>query len=260
MIRCENIRKSFSGSQVLGGVSFCLAEGEFVSILGPNGCGKSTLLKILCGMDSADSGTLYGVEKLKSSIGYVHQDFRRSLFPWRTAAENILFPLHVRGVSKKECQQKLGKLVESFCPQFNLYRPVFTLSGGEAQNVSLLRALIVEPKVLLLDEPFSALDLENTLRLRELLVQVCQKQQLSTVLVSHDIEEAVYLADRVLFLSRKPSFLEAEYKVSFPRPRNRTVLVSTEFAEAKQQVLDIFTMSSHCFPEPKLPASKRGNA
>jgi NitT/TauT family transport system ATP-binding protein len=239
MIAFSSIHKSYGSHVVLDDLSFTIQTGEFVTLFGPNGCGKSTLMNILAGLDKNFKGTIQSDLTLEGQIGFVFQDYRRSLMPWLSVAENILLPLQLRGVSPQDQQQKLNGLLERVKINFSLSQHVFTLSGGQAQMVSLLRALIIDPKILILDEPFSALDYERTLELRQTIMEVAKDFELTVLFISHDLDEALYLGDRVVFLTRKPTHIADILDVNFSRPRAIDVLGSSEFAALKLKALKL---------------------
>jgi NitT/TauT family transport system ATP-binding protein len=243
MIASSSIHKSYGSHIVLDDLSFTIQTGEFVTLFGPNGCGKSTLMNILAGLDTNYTGSIQSDIALEGQIGFVFQDYRRSLMPWLSVAENILLPLQLRGVSPQDQQQKLNGLLERVKINFSLSQHVFTLSGGQAQMVSLLRALIIDPKILILDEPFSALDYERTLELRQTIMEVAKDFELTVLFISHDLDEALYLGDRVVFLTRKPTHIADILDVNFSRPRAIDVLGSSEFAALKLKALKLLHLN-----------------
>ncbi len=239
MIELRGVTKSFGKRRVLDAVSFRIERGECLSLFGPNGCGKSTLLNILCGLESLEQGLLIGARSLGGRIGFVSQDYRASLLPWLNVEQNIVFPLRLKRASAVFVQRRLREVLELLPIDFDLHQRVTTLSGGQAQTVSLLRALIIQPELLILDEPFSALDYVTTVRLRETLMRVTTELRLTTVLVSHDPEEALYLGDRVLFLSSRPTRVIHELALSWTRPRTLDLLATHSFAERKMKAIEI---------------------
>lgn len=240
MISFQAIHRAYGENIVLDDISFDVNKGEFITLFGPNGCGKSTLMNILTGVDQQDGGMIEGAKELNGQIGFVFQDYRRTLLPWCTGAKNVLLPLQLRGVSKKEQKVRLAALVEKLKPDFDLEQPIFTLSGGQAQMISLMRALIIEPKLLILDEPFSALDYGRTLAWRQTIMNVARDFNLTTLFVSHDLDEALYLGDRVVFLTRKPTHVQEILPVPFSRPREPDLLGMPEFAALKLKALRVF--------------------
>ena len=239
-IRC--LSKRFQGAVIYDGFDLDIARGEFLSIFGPNGCGKSTLINIVAGLVPADAGTIrFGGKELRDTkIGYVFQNYREALFPWLRSIDNIEYPLKIAGLPKPERRAKVERLVAHLGVKIDLNRYPYELSGGQQQLVSIMRALVVEPEVLFLDEPFSALDYEMTLFMREQLQRIFMDTRTTTVLVSHDLEEAVYLADRVLLLSRRPARIADFPRVTTPRPRGDETLSEAGFVAIKRHCLEVF--------------------
>ncbi len=241
-ITVRRLSKTFGGASVYERFDVDIARGEFVSIFGPNGCGKSTLINLIAGLIPVDGGEiLFGGKTLASTkIGYVFQNYREALFPWLTAWNNIEYPLKLMKLDPAERRARVERLVSRLGIKIDLARYPYELSGGQQQLVSILRALVVEPEVLFLDEPFSALDYEMTLFMRETLQRLFLETRTTTVLVSHDLEEAVYLADRVLLLSRRPARIADDVPMPLPRPRTDETLSDADFVRLKSHCLDIF--------------------
>jgi NitT/TauT family transport system ATP-binding protein len=244
MISFQAVRRIYGTQLVLDRISFDVAKGEFITLFGPNGCGKSTLMNILSGVDQPSAGQIAGIESIKGQIGFVFQDYRRTLLPWRSGAKNIRLPLQLRGIPKKQQKVMLAALIEKLKPDFDLKQPIFTLSGGQAQMIGLMRALIIQPKLLILDEPFSALDYARTLAWRQTIIHVARDFDLTTLFISHDLDEALYLGDRVVFLTNKPTQVKDILSVPFARPRNPDLLGTAEFAAQKLKALHIFQTCS----------------
>ena len=200
-----------------------------MSVFGPNGCGKSTLINMIAGLIPADAGEILFDGKPLSQIkfGYVFQNYREALFPWLRSLENIEYPLKLMGMPKAERRARVERLVAHLGVKIDLTKYPYLLSGGQQQLVSIMRALVVEPEILFLDEPFSALDYEMTLFMREQLQRIF-------------LEEAVYLADRVLLLSRHPARIADYVHYQTPRPRNDETLSHPDFVTTKAHCLEIF--------------------
>jgi len=241
-ITIRGLSKRFQGAVIYDNFDFDIPRGRFLSIFGPNGCGKSTLINIVAGLIPADAGTiLFGGKTLKETkIGYVFQNYREALFPWLRSIDNIEYPLKLAKLPKAERDAKVERLVTHLGVKIDLKRYPYELSGGQQQLVSIMRALVVEPEVLFLDEPFSALDYEMTLFMREQLQRIFLETGTTTVLVSHDLEEAVYLADRVLLLSRRPARVADFPVIEMARPRNDETLSDPAFVAVKGHCLEVF--------------------
>ena len=173
-------------------------------------------------------------------FGYVFQNYREALFPWMRAFDNIDYPLKLMKVPKAERDARVEKLVAHLGVKIDLKLYPYQMSGGQQQLVSIMRALVVEPEILFLDEPFSALDYEMTLFMREQLQRIFMETGTTTVLVSHDLEEAVYLADRILLLSRHPARVADFARYDAPRPRTDATLSDADFVSTKAHCLEIF--------------------
>jgi NitT/TauT family transport system ATP-binding protein len=197
---------------------------------------------MISGLMPMDEGeVLYdGKTIAETRISYVFQNYREALFPWLRSIDNIHYPLKLMGVPKLERDKRIESLIADFGIKIDLNAYPYQLSGGQQQAVSIIRALVRNPDVLFLDEPFSALDYEMTLLMREKLQVVFEKTGTTMVLVSHDLEEAVQMADKVLLLSRRPTKVAALVENNLPRPRDANVLVSNEFVDLRRQCLDIF--------------------
>ena len=231
-LRVEGLGKSYERKEgwnrrrtlrVFENISFSVGEGEFVSIIGPSGCGKSTLLNLAAGLDAATAGTVYVDGRQVSGPGLdrgvVFQEF--ALFPWLTVLGNVGFGLQSKGMSASDRQAASQRYVNLVgLSGFETYHPS-RLSGGMRQRVGLARALAVEPAVLLMDEPFGALDAQTRESMQHALADIWQTTRKTVLFITHDIREAIYLSDRVLVLSGRPSTLSLELGIDLPRPRNR---------------------------------------
>jgi ABC-type nitrate/sulfonate/bicarbonate transport system ATPase subunit len=242
LLVCD-VKKSFPAPEnplsrrlVLEGVSFSLAAGELVSLVGPSGCGKSTLLRLIAGLDSVDAGDLLvGSDPItapNAERGLVFQD--PNLFPWLTVRRNIQSGLVARGVlqEKKQEVDQFMRLVglEAFA---NVYP--HHLSGGMAQRAALARALINHPKVLLLDEPLGALDAFTRMRMQDEVLRLWQTRRTTMLLVTHDIDEAIYMSDRIMIMTPRPGRIERTIKVDLGRPRQRD---SADFLRLRSDILN----------------------
>jgi NitT/TauT family transport system ATP-binding protein len=242
LLTVRGLSKKFQGATIYQDFSIDLPLGKFVSVFGPNGCGKSTFINMISGLLPMDSGeVLYDGQTIKDTrISYVFQNYREALFPWLRAVDNIHYPLKVLGVARQERDRRVEKLLADFDVPFDLNAYPYTLSGGQQQTVSILRALVTEPEVLFLDEPFSALDYEMTLFMRERLQKIFMKLKTTMLLVSHDLEEAIQLADKVVLLTRRPTRVAEIVDVELPWPRNLDVTTGDAFIALKRHCLDRF--------------------
>jgi ABC-type nitrate/sulfonate/bicarbonate transport system ATPase subunit len=247
-LRIVNISKDFPASEnpqsrqfALQDVSFSVAAGELVSLVGPSGCGKSTLLRLIAGLDVPSSGELWmGRELLtgpSARRGLVFQD--PSLFPWMTVRRNIQAGLVARGVLQEKRREvdEFVRLVglEGFADSFPHH-----LSGGMAQRAALARALINHPMVLLLDEPLGALDAFTRMRLQDEVLLLWETRGTTMLLVTHDIDEAIYMSDRILIMTARPGRIEQCINVPLPRPRQRN---SPEFLKLRSQILELLHLA-----------------
>jgi NitT/TauT family transport system ATP-binding protein len=241
-VTIRGLSKRFADTAIYNNFDFDIPRGELISVFGPNGCGKSTLINMIAGLFPVDAGEILfdGQPISRIRFGYVFQNYREALFPWLRAFDNIAYPLKLMGVSKVERTARVERLVDHLGVKIDLALYPYQLSGGQQQLVSIMRALIVEPEILFLDEPFSALDYEMTLFMREQLQRVFMETATTTVLVSHDLEEAVYLSDRILLLSRHPARAVEFVAYDAPRPRTLATMSEAGFIGTKAHCLDVF--------------------
>jgi NitT/TauT family transport system ATP-binding protein len=241
-IEIQGLCKSFGGQVLYEDFSLTLPNNQITSVFGPNGCGKSTLINMVSGLLPFDKGQVLinGKPIRRARIGYVFQNYRDALFPWMSAFNNIAYPLRVKGVPDKECRDRVQQMIDNFNIRLDLKRYPYSFSGGQQQLISILRALVAEPEVLFLDEPFSALDFEMTLFVRDKLQEIFMATQVPMLMVVHNLEEAVYLADTILLLSKRPTHLVEAVRFDAPRPRTPDTLSSPEFIETSRHCLEIF--------------------
>ena len=230
-IEINQLNKSFTESkQILKDISFSVQKGEVVSILGPSGCGKSTILRLLANLETQNSGTA----ECKGELSFVFQ--QPLLLDWRTALANVTMPLEIKGIDKSTAQQKAKDALTLTGLGENLYQYPEELSGGMKMRVSLARALVTEPEVMLLDEPFAALDEMTRELLNEELIELNHQKSLTLLLVTHNIFEAVYMSDRIIILSNTPASIRDIIEVDLPKPRKMSERGSPEFAKIVGQV------------------------
>ena len=215
-----------------------IRDGEFICILGPSGCGKTTLLRIIAGLESPTTGKVLidgtAIDRPNPKMGMIFQDY--SLYPWRTVNENIAFGLELRGVGKDQRDEIAERYIAlAGLSGFGNSYP-YELSGGMRQRVAVVRALAVDPTVLLMDEPFGALDAQTRNRLQHDLLEIWDKTKKTILFVTHSVDEAVFLADRIVVLTPRPGHVCETIEIDQPRPRDRT---SVEFAKVRRYVLDL---------------------
>ena len=242
VITIRGLTKSFNDTVIYDKFDLDLPQGEFISIFGPNGCGKSTLINMISGLMPVDAGQVLfdGQTIQETRLSYVFQNYRDALFPWLRAIDNIHYPLKLMGLSRRERDQRVEQLLADFGVKIDLNSYPYMLSGGQQQTVSILRALVTNPEVLFLDEPFSALDYEMTLFMREQLQRMFMKTKTTTLLVSHDLEEAVQLANHVLLLTRRPTRVADFVDIDLPWPRNTESVIDPRFVALKSHCLAVF--------------------
>jgi NitT/TauT family transport system ATP-binding protein len=217
--------------EAVKGVSLQVQPGEFVSLIGPSGCGKSTLLNAVAGFTDIDAGALLldgaPIEGPGSDRGVVFQQY--SLFPWMTVRKNVEFGLKMKGISQSQRETQARTLLGlTGLLAFENHYPS-QLSGGMKQRVGIVRALATSPQVLLMDEPFGALDSQTRSVMQEILTNMWQRLRLSVLFITHDIEEAIFLSDRIYVMTARPGRVKAELKVPLPRPRKPEMMESPEF-------------------------------
>lgn len=222
----------------LENVSVDINQNEFVSLVGPSGCGKSTLLKIIGGLLSPTSGNVEiegtAVKGPVDNIGFVFQS--ATLFPWRTVEDNILLPIDVKHLSRSEYSQRAKDLI-SFAGLAGFENKFpFELSGGMQQRVSIVRALIHDPKIILMDEPFGALDAITREQMGLELLRIWQAQRITTLFVTHDIAEAIFLSDRVFTMSPRPGKIIRSIDIQLPRPREPAMMAEKQFLEHQMEI------------------------
>jgi NitT/TauT family transport system ATP-binding protein len=210
---------------VIDGLSFAVRPAELVCIVGPSGCGKTTLLRCAAGLLAPSDGTvaLEGerVGGVPDDIAMVFQDYSRSLFPWLRVGRNVDFPLARRSLGKRERAERVRESLAAVGLEEVADRYPWQLSGGMQQRVAIARALAYRPRLLLMDEPFASVDAQTRADLEDLVLEVRDRFQMTVLFVTHDIDESVYLGDRVLVLSRSPATLLAEIPVPLPHPRDQ---------------------------------------
>ena len=242
MLNLKHISKIFDSNphtvQVISNLTLSISEGEFVALVGPSGCGKTTLLKMVAGLVSPTLGEIAldgkPVAKPGSERGMVFQDF--SLFPWLTARENIAFGLSERGVHKQTKEKIVNHYLRiTKLEKFASFYPR-NLSGGMQQRVAIARVLANNPKILLMDEPFGSLDAQSRARMQEFLTALWKKEHKTILFVTHDVGEAIFLADTVYIATARPLQIKQKIAIPFARPRSRALKQSRDFFECETRV------------------------
>ena len=242
-VRLEGVSKSFRQGgrtlSVLEEVSLSLSPGEFISVIGPSGCGKSTLLNIIAGLEEPTVGTVRlsgdGAGRRLGHVGYMHQ--KDLLLPWRTVLDNAILGLEVQGVRRAEARRRALDLTERFgLGGFEHHYP-FALSGGMRQRAAFLRTMLTERSLILLDEPFGALDALTRSQMQEWLLDLWEGSGKSIILVTHDVDEALFLSDRVYVLTARPGRVKLVLETPLPRPRRYELVTQEPFIALKTELL-----------------------
>ncbi len=235
----QRLGQEWGGLLVLDGVSFSVAPREFVSVLGPSGCGKTTLARIVTGIEPADGGDVLLDGALAGPPGadrcLVFQNY--GLFPWRTVLQNVCLGLEIQGMPRRQRERQAREYIELVgLTGFEKHFP-HQISGGMQQRTGLARALSTQPRLLLMDEPFGAVDAQMRTLLQDELLRICALTRMTVLFVTHSVEEAIYLSDRILIFSARPGRLVAEVQVDLPKPRHEFDARSDpRFAEARREV------------------------
>ncbi|CAG9168998.1 ABC transporter ATP-binding protein [Cupriavidus pinatubonensis] len=227
-------------TQALLPVDFEVRDNDFVTILGPSGCGKSTLLRIVAGLDTPTGGTVLldgqPVSGPGADRGMVFQSY--TLFPWLTIDQNVRFGLRERGMSEAEQRERSDFFIQRVGLRGFEHHYPKQLSGGMQQRTAIARALANDPKILLLDEPFGALDNQTRVLMQELLLGIWEASRKTVLFVTHDIDEAIFMANRVAVFSARPGRIKSEIAVDFPHPRHYTIKTSPEFSALKARLTE----------------------
>jgi ABC-type nitrate/sulfonate/bicarbonate transport system ATPase subunit len=241
-VECQRVSKEFAGRHgvlALANIDLALGEGEFAAVLGPSGCGKSTLLNIIAGFEQASSGSVcfYGKPIIKPGLDRAVVFQEPALFPWLTVWENVIFSPKVNGLKKAE----YGSEARGFLDLVGLSRFVGhypdQLSGGMKQRVGIARALLMKPRMFLMDEPFGSLDAQTRLEMQELLLGVWERYKRLVLFITHDIEEAIFLSDVVYVLTSRPGTVRSRIPIHLERPRSIDMLTRPEFAELRREIM-----------------------
>jgi len=254
MIRCRGVARSFALGRrtiaALGPVDLDVAGGDFVCVVGPSGCGKSTLLRIIAGLLNPSAGVVElaagGTDRLATAM--VFQD--GAVYPWKTVTANVRLGLDLAGVPRAEGNRRAGEWIARLgLGEFASAYPA-VLSGGMRQRVAIARALVVAPEVLLMDEPFAALDAQLRLLLQEELLDLWERDRRTVVFVTHSVEEAILLGSRVVVLSAGPGRVVGDFAVPFDRPRSHSLRTSREFGELEAGIWALLRREIAAVPVP----------
>lgn len=246
-IRVDGVYKTFDREstesvEVLSDVSFTVADGETVGLVGPNGCGKSTLLNIVSGIESASQGriVLANSGSAGEKLGYMYQDYAETLLPWRTSVGNVSFAFECLGIRRAKAKEKARECLRNYQLEVPWDRYIYQLSSGQQQKVALAMVLAQGPRNILLDEPFSAFDQEARLAVQRSVTEFVKRTDTAGLVVTHDLDEALFVSDRVFVLSERPASIVGEFSIGFEHPRERRIVATDEFGTVRQRVLKCF--------------------
>lgn len=243
------------GNRVLDDLNFEVPRGQFLSIVGPSGAGKTTLLRCLTGLLRPTEGQVLidgqAISGPSAKMSVVFQEYTRSLMPWLSVAENVELALEARGVSKAERRSHAGEALGTVGLADAVDRFPWQLSGGMQQRVAIARAMVTKPEVLVMDEPFASIDAQTKMDLEDLIMTLQQTSKTTVLFVTHDIDESVYLADRVLVLTKNPCRVQADLSIDLARPRDQVVTRSEEtFLAARAEILGLIRASQSKVASP----------
>lgn len=243
VLSVDGVSKTFVASDgghvpALVGASLDVRDGEFVSVIGPSGCGKSTLFQIIGGLLASDGGSVrvdgHAINGAHRDIGMVFQE--ESTFPWRTVLENVVFPLELAGIAKPQREEKARRFIRLVGLEGFDQRYPDELSGGMRQRTAIARTLAAEPRILLMDEPFAALDEQTRMVLGEDLSELLERTRKTIVFVTHSLAEAVFLSDRIFVFTARPAHLKSVVAVEEPHPRQPSFMTSDKFNELRNRL------------------------
>ena len=231
----KNVSKSFESMEILKDITIKVKEGELVSILGPSGSGKSTIFNILTNIIKADSGEA----SVNGSLSYMYQ--KDMMVPWKKVIDNIGIPLVFKGNSKKDSRNEVLKHIEEFGLKGFEYKYPYQLSGGMKQRANFLKTYLTSNDIMLLDEPFGALDSITRRKMQRWLMDLTKEMNSTILFITHDIEEAILLSNRIYIISEKPAVIKGEVIVDLPKERNDEIVTSDKFIEIKKEILSLMS-------------------
>jgi sulfonate transport system ATP-binding protein len=240
LVWLSNVGKVYLSSQgdrrILSNISLTIQKGEAIALMGANGIGKSTLARIIAGVDDDFDGKIERAGNQSSQARMIFQDFRASLLPWLSIERNIEFPLMLKGLPSNERHEMIRAIMARAPDRLDLSTPISKLSGGQAQLVCILRALVVSPNLLICDEPFSAVDYPARIKLRALLASMCHTSKIALIFVTHSIEDAMFLADRILILGGRPGSIVHEVPVGQSTSRDENWLDNSDNIQLRRML------------------------
>lgn len=239
VLKVDNVSKSFAGEEIIQNISLELHEGEIVSLLGVSGGGKTTLFNIISGLSQPDEGAVYlNEENITGKPGTVSYMLQKDLLlPYRNILDNVALPLIIQGMNKTDARKKASDYFAEFGLEGTEHKYPSEISGGMRQRAALLRTYLFSEKVALLDEPFSALDMLTKSAIHEWYLDIMEKIKLSTLFITHDIDEAILLSDRIYLLTGKPGTLTKEVVIKEPKPRRKDFHLSEQFLNYKKEII-----------------------
>lgn len=229
----KNVSKSFDEMEILRDINIEVKEGELVSILGPSGSGKSTIFNILTSLISSDNGEV----EVSGDLSYMYQ--KDMMVPWKKVIDNIGIPLIFKGDSKKNSREKVKKHIDEFGLSGFEYKYPWQLSGGMKQRANFLKTYLTSNDIMLLDEPFGALDSMTRRKMQKWLLDLTKKMNSTILFITHDIEEAILLSNRIYVISEKPAIIKGEIEVNLPIERNEDIVTSDKFVAIKKEILKL---------------------
>lgn len=241
VLRIEKITKEYNGKDIIKDIDLYLKQGEFVSILGPSGCGKSTLFNVIGGLLKPEAGKVFiSGDDVTGKTGVVSYMYQKDLLlPWRNVVDNAILPLEISGMKKSQAREKVFEMLATFGLEGHEEKYPNQLSGGMKQRVSLLRTSMFSKDIMLLDEPFGGLDAMTRLKMQEYLLEILKKIQGSVLFVTHDIDEAIFLSDRIYVMNGTPATIVGEMVVPIKRASSQAVRATKELRELRAKILKL---------------------